>query len=107
MAVHIGRIEEGTSQINGGCDGAKRFFVICRAVAIAKLVATDSPGAKTYLRDFQVGRSELAVLHERLMVSSRRGSGSGFCGWRSFMRSDADGEMLVSCHIGPWPNRFA
>ena len=52
MAVDIRRIKKRTSEIEGGGNGAERFVILCRTVAIAKLITANGPGAETDFRDF-------------------------------------------------------
>ena len=54
VGIEISRIKKGAPQLQRPRHSAQRFGVVCRAIAVAVLIATDSPGAKANFRNLQI-----------------------------------------------------
>ena len=54
VAIEVSRIKKGAAQVQCLRHGTQRFGVVRRAIAVAVLVPTDSPGAKANFRDLQI-----------------------------------------------------
>src|SRR5262249_54206083 len=63
VAVEVGRIEKGTPQLQSPGNSAQRFGIVCRAIAVAVLIATYSPGAKAHLRNLQICPPQTQITH--------------------------------------------